>query len=65
MTLREKLIHKIENEKLTDRQLEEVYDFIGFLEQKVDQANFSKLSEKSLEKIWLNEEDATYDKYVL
>jgi len=56
---------KSEIDKLPDSVLNEVYDFILFLETKKEQAALAKfarqLSQASFEKIWLNEEDAVYD----
>jgi Protein of unknown function (DUF2281) len=56
---------KSEIDKLPDSILNEVYDFICFLETKKEQTALTKsaqeMSQASFEKIWLNEEDAVYD----
>jgi hypothetical protein len=56
---------KKEVDRLPENALAEVLDFIQFLELKVEKESFIKasqrLSERSFEKIWSNEEDAVYD----
>jgi hypothetical protein len=56
---------KNEVDRLPEHALAEVLDFIQFLELKVEKESFIKasqrLSERSFEKIWSNEEDAVYD----
>lgn len=58
-------IIKNEVDRLPEYALAEVLDFIRFLELKVEKemlVNASqKLSERSFEKVWCNEEDAVYD----
>ena len=58
-------IIKKEVDRLPEHALAEVLDFIQFLELKVEKGAFvkasQKLSERSFEKIWNNEEDAVYD----
>jgi hypothetical protein len=54
-----------EVDRLPENALAEVLDFIQFLELKVEKDMFikasQKLSERSFEKVWSNEEDAVYD----
>jgi len=56
---------KSEIEKLPESLLEEVFDFIQFLETKRDKVLLVKasqdISNPALAKIWDNEEDAVYD----
>jgi hypothetical protein len=56
---------KNEIEKLPENLLEEVFDFIRFLEIKREKILLTraaqKLSMTSFEKVWDNEEDAVYD----
>jgi hypothetical protein len=57
---------KNEIEKLPESFLLEVYDFIRFLEIKEEKGRLirasQKLSRKSFEKVWDNEDDAVYDR---
>jgi len=56
---------KNEIEKLPESVLEEVFDFIQFLEMKREKSLLVKasqdISRASFERIWDNEEDAVYD----
>jgi hypothetical protein len=56
---------KIEIEKLPESLLEEVFDFIQFLEAKRGKALLVKASQEisvaAFEKVWDNKEDAVYD----
>lgn len=56
---------KNEIDKLPENLLQEVFDFIQFLESKRERGLLVKasqeLSKASFEKIWDNEEDAVYD----
>ncbi len=56
---------KNEIEKLPENILQEVFDFIQFLENKKEKALLVKASQElsaaSFEKVWDNEEDAVYD----
>lgn len=56
---------KSEIEKLPENLLEEVFDFIQFLETKREKGLLAKASQEisrvSFEKVWDNEEDAVYD----
>jgi len=56
---------KSEIEKLPESLLEEVFDFIQFLETKREKVLLVKASQEisrpAFEKIWDNEEDAVYD----
>lgn len=56
---------KIEIEKLPESLLEEVFDFIQFLEAKREKVLLVKASQEisgaAFEKVWDNEEDAVYD----
>lgn len=56
---------KKEVDKLPDTLADEVYDFIKFLERKIDNNNLAKsaqsLSTIPFQKIRDNEEDAVYD----
>jgi hypothetical protein len=56
---------KNEIEKLPENLLEEVFDFIRFLEIKREKIHLTRASQKlsmtSFEKVWDNEEDAVYD----
>lgn len=58
-------IIKKEVDRLPENALAEVLDFIQFLELKAEKDTFVKasqrLSERSFDKIWSNEEDAVYD----
>jgi hypothetical protein len=56
---------KNEIDKLPENLLEEVFDFIRFLEIKREKILLTRASQKlsitSFEKVWDNEEDAVYD----
>lgn len=56
---------KSEIEKLPESLLEEIFDFIQFLEKKRDKALLVKASQEisgtAFAKVWDNEEDAVYD----
>ena len=56
---------KNEIEKLPENLLEEVFDFIRFLEIRREKLLLTSASQKlsmtSFEKVWDNEEDAIYD----
>ncbi|MEW6203644.1 MAG: DUF2281 domain-containing protein [bacterium] len=56
---------KNEIDKLPENLLEEVFDFIQFLESKKEKNILTRavqeLSVTSFQKIWDNEEDAVYD----
>lgn len=56
---------KSEIEKLPENLLQEVFDFIQFLETKREKVLLVKasqeLSKASFDKVWDNEEDAVYD----
>jgi hypothetical protein len=56
---------KNEIEKLPENLLEEVFDFIRFLEIKREKILLTRASQKlsmtSFKKVWDNEEDAVYD----
>jgi hypothetical protein len=56
---------KNEIDKLPENLLNEVFDFIQFLESKREKAvlikAYQELSISSFKKIWDNEEDAIYD----
>ncbi len=56
---------KNEIEKLPEYLLEEVFDFIRFLEIKREKNLLTRASQKlsvtTFEKVWDNEEDAVYD----
>jgi hypothetical protein len=56
---------KNEIEKLPENLLEEVFDFIRFLEIKREKILLTRASQElsmtSFEKVWDNEEDAVYD----
>jgi hypothetical protein len=60
-----KEIIKNEIDKLPENLLQEVFDFIQFLEIKRERALLIKasqeLSKASFERVWDNEEDAVYD----
>ena len=64
MSVKDMIIKEID--KLPENKLAEVYDFIKFLETKQErellQQSSESLSERSFEKIWVNEEDSVYDK---
>jgi hypothetical protein len=58
-----KEIDKISDEKI----IQEILDFSQFLQDKkarVENGELNSISNQSLEKIWDNEEDAIYDKYL-
>ncbi|MEK6742556.1 MAG: DUF2281 domain-containing protein [Nitrospirota bacterium] len=63
MSVKDLIKHEVD--RLPEHALAEVLDFIRFLELKVEKGAFVKasqrLSERSFEKIWGNEEDAVYD----
>jgi len=63
MSVREKL--KKEIDVLPEDILQDIYDFVKFLEFRRERDIFRKvserLSEESFKKIWNNEEDAIYD----
>ena len=56
---------KNEIDKLPENLLEEVFDFIRFLEIKREKILLTRASQKlsvtTFEKVWDNEEDAVYD----
>jgi hypothetical protein len=56
---------KEEIDKLPEDILEEVFDFIQFLESKKGKTTLAKTSQElsitSFQKVWDNEEDAVYD----
>ena len=64
MSIKETL--KKEIDKLPEDILAQVYDFIQFLEMKLDRNLLARtsqeMSEASFARIWDNEEDAVYDK---
>ncbi len=64
MSIREKLVEKIKGHEESDQFLQAVYDFIRYLEFKQEQEIYSKLSEKSFDTIWNNDEDAAYDHFL-
>jgi hypothetical protein len=64
MSIKEKLVEKIEGHEESDQFLQAVYDFIRYLEFKQEQEINSKLSEKSFGTIWNNEEDSAYDRFL-
>jgi len=63
MSVREKL--KKEIDVLPEDILQDIYDFVKFLEFRREKDIFRKvserLSEESFKRIWDNEEDAIYD----
>ncbi len=63
MSVREKL--KKEIDVLPEDILQDIYDFVKFLEFRRERDIFRKvserLSEESFKRIWNNEEDAVYD----
>jgi ABC-type glycerol-3-phosphate transport system substrate-binding protein len=62
MQIKENLIEKINI--LPPQKQAEVEDFVDFLTQKEEQKlvqTAMRMSEKSFEKVWDNEEDAVYD----
>ncbi|RJP17569.1 MAG: DUF2281 domain-containing protein [Candidatus Abyssobacteria bacterium SURF_5] len=63
MSLRETIKNEID--KLPEKLLAEVYDFIQYLEGKRDRGHLLKscqeLSSASFKKVWDNEEDSAYD----
>jgi hypothetical protein len=63
MSVREKL--KKEIDVLPEDILQDIYDFVKFLEFRREKDIFRKvserLSEESFKRIWNNEEDAIYD----
>ena len=63
MSVREKL--KKEIDVLPEDILQDIYDFVKFLEFRRERDIFRKvserLSEESFKRIWDNEEDAIYD----
>jgi hypothetical protein len=63
MSVRELIKNEIE--KLPENLLEEVFDFIKFLEIKREKILLVKSAQKmsgvSFENVWNNEEDAAYD----
>ena len=63
MSVREKL--KKEIDVLPEDILQDIYDFVKFLEFRRERDIFRKvsegLSEESFKRIWNNEEDAIYD----
>ena len=63
MSVKEMIKHEIE--KLPENLLQEVLDFIQFLEIKREKILFVKASQEmsrtSFERVWDNEDDAVYD----
>ncbi len=49
--------------KLPDPLIEEVIDFIGYLDAKNGDATLMKMQEKSLRTVWNNPEDDVWDSY--
>ncbi len=57
----------MEIESLSEDILKEIYFFTKFMKEqnvKNEDVEFNRLSENTLEKIWNNEEDTIYDKYL-
>ncbi len=63
MSVKEILKNEIDN--LPENLLQEVFDFIQFLENKRERTRLTKasqeLSKTTFEKVWDNKEDAVYD----
>jgi hypothetical protein len=63
MSVKEIIKHEID--KLPENLLQEVFDFIQFLENKRERILLAKVSQElsktSFEKTWNNTEDAVYD----
>jgi len=63
MTVKDIIMKAVD--RLPENALAEVLNFIQFLELKAEKDTFVKasqrLSERSFDKIWSNEEDAVYD----
>jgi hypothetical protein len=66
LELKELLYKKIDNFN-DEIYLKELLDFAGYLQEKkakLENSELNSMSMQSLEKIWDNEEDAIYDKYL-
>jgi hypothetical protein len=66
LELKEILYKKIENSN-DEIYLKELLDFAGYLQEKkakLENSELNSMSMLSLEKVWDNEEDAIYDKYL-
>lgn len=63
MALAEKAYEELK--KLPDTMVQEVLDFIGYLESKQERlsSDFTQAQEKSLRNIWDNQEDEIWNEY--
>jgi len=64
MTIKEKLIEKINALEKQEKLLNEAYNYLSYLESQEEDNVFKKASEKSLRKVWDNTEDDIYNQFV-
>jgi hypothetical protein len=64
MTIKEKLIEKINALEKQEKLLNEAYNYLSYLEAQEEDDVFRKASEKSLKKVWDNTEDDIYNQFV-
>jgi hypothetical protein len=64
MTIKEKLIEKINALEKQEKLLNEAYNYLSYLESQEEDNVFKKASEKSLKKVWDNTEDDIYNQFV-
>lgn len=61
MTIKDKLIEKINALEKQEMLLNEAYNYLSYLESQEEDDVFIKASEKSLKKVWDNTEDDIYN----
>ena len=61
MTIKEKLIEKINALEKQENLLNEAYNYLSYLKSQEEDDVFIKASEKSLKKVWDNTEDDIYN----
>ncbi|RUA35945.1 MAG: hypothetical protein DSY77_01870 [Bacteroidetes bacterium] len=61
MTIKDKLIEKINALEKQEMLLNEAYNYLSYLESQEEDDVFIQASEKSLKKVWDNTEDDIYN----
>ncbi|ADR22192.1 hypothetical protein MATR_01680 [Marivirga tractuosa] len=64
MTIKEKLIQKINALEKQENLLNETYNYLSYLESQEEDDVFRKAYENSLKKVWDNTEDDIYNQFV-
>ncbi|HET8861510.1 hypothetical protein [Marivirga sp.] len=64
MTIKEKLIEKINALEKQEKLLNEAYNYLSYLESQEEDNVFRAASEQSLKKVWDNTEDDIYNQFV-